>query len=86
MPYQQPGGGERDCIASTPHGWFYAPWAGNGLHRYHSLVEDPQPAVQEASEFGWPWRGSRRGRVVPVQMDLDITSDLKALLGEARAI
>jgi len=87
--YQMPGGGEKDCIASTPQGWLYMPLSGNGAHRYQSPVDDPQPAhpdlVQEAPEFGWPWLGSGRGRVVPVCLDLDTAFALKTLLDEAQA-
>ena len=88
--YQMPGGGEKDHIASTAQGWLYMPLAGHGAHQYHSVVEDPQPAaqelLQEAPEFGWPWLGSGRGRVVPVRLDLDTAFALKTLLGEAQAI
>ena len=88
--YQMPGGSEKDSIASTPYGWLYAPLSGNGAYRYHSPVDDPQPAspelLQQAPEFAWPWLGSGRGRVVPVQLDLDTALALKTLLGEAQAV
>ena len=87
--YQMPGGGEKDHLASTAQGWLYMPLSGHGAHRYHSPVDDPTPAspdlLAEAPEFGWPWLGAGRNRMIPVWVDLESAYALHGLLAAAKA-
>lgn len=90
MLYRMPGGGKRDCIASTPQGWIASPFTGQGVRRYSSVVDDPAPAtaflLAEALEFGWPWMGSARHRMIPVWVDQGTAYGLHALLSRAKEV